>query len=366
MPSQRKVVMQVGTTMSKKKQRSKPGRRAPQRQITSVQVLRPVSSQGGMGRMISAPVSMSRSSRGSQPRFASSGNGMRIKHSEYILDLLPTGGGFEAASYPINPGVGTIFRWLSSIANRFNSYKIHNLSFSYEAKCATSQSGSVIIAVNYDASDPIPTTKSEVNAYQIREDVVPWQSVAITCNPADCNGSLQKHYVRDGLVPNTDIKTYDVGNFIVCTQGVNALDLGELFVSYDIEFFSPIDNDPLGGTVVAGGTISDATPLGTTQVNSGSLPFVVSLGNTLTFSQGFQGLLNVFCSATGCSAPSGTSSCTFVSRAVADGTSVLQQIAVQAEIGQTLVLGTYNSVSNQPVLRVAEGPYDSLQLLLFP
>lgn len=319
----------------------------------------------GLGPMISAPVSQSRSFRGTQPKFASSSNGMRIRHMEYVLDLTPTTTAFSVTAYPINPGVGVIFRWLSSIANSFDSYKIHALSFSYQEKSPSSTAGSVIIAVNYDASDPVPTTKSQLMAYQCKEDIVPWRDSVIRCNPSDCNGALAKHYVRLGTVQNTDIKTYDIGTLLVATQGVPTSDLGEIIVSYDIEFFSPIDVQPFGGSITGVSGFSTTAPLGTTQTIVGTIPFTVSAdGTTLTFTQGFQGLLTLVAGAIGTvsSTWSGGSAtigifneeCTLTT---GNGNFIC---SVQAEIGQTVVFSTSTGTPVNSIMTVTTGPFEFL------
>jgi hypothetical protein len=286
---------------------------------------------------------------------------MRIRHMEYVLDLTPTTTDFSVTAYPINPGVGVIFRWLSTIANSFDSYKIHNLSFSYQEKSPSSTAGSVIIAVNFDASDPVPTTKSQLMAYQCKEDIVPWRDAVIRCNITDCNGSLAKHYVRQGLVPNTDIKTYDVGNLLVATQGVPTSDLGEIIVSYDIEFFSPIDVFPFGGSIGTGGSATATSILGTAPVITGSLPVTVTSGATLNFLQGFQGSLVIVTNGT--AFPAVTGSATFTTGLNTNcGFGTVQEIFVQAEIGQTIVLGNYTGATLANVC-ITVGPYGLLTIV---
>lgn len=92
----------------------------------------------------------------------------------------------------------------------------------------------------------------------------------IECDPKQ---TLQegKFYVRTGALPaNQDIKTYDVGLFQLATVGSQAAAIiGELHVSYDIEFFKPIDlsllNSASGYAHYQLNGLSASNPLGTSQ-----------------------------------------------------------------------------------------------------
>jgi len=99
---------------------------------------------------------------------------------------------------------------------------------------------------------------------------------------------LAQRYVRTGSVPsNQDLRLYDYGNFQFSTQGNPIQDIGELWVSYCVEFFKPILPTTTGGSVesahVCRSGVTAANPLGLIQlINVGSLA-VSCTGTTISF-----------------------------------------------------------------------------------
>jgi hypothetical protein len=220
--------------------------------------------------------------------------------------------------------------------------------------------------VNYDASDAAPSSKAELNSLQTRRDTVPWQEAIIRCSVADLDGTILKHKVRQGLVPNTDVKTYDAGNFIVVTSGVTTSPafLGDLWVDYDVELFSPKQVDGMGGLVNSGGTVSTAAPLGSAPISSGFLPGSQTSGTTFTFNQTFEGL--VIFTATGASGASNFSGTAVRGTPIAlldNYTHSSAYVAVSATIGQTIVFGPAGTITDSQVV-ITPGPFDVLTSLI--
>jgi hypothetical protein len=276
------------------------------------------------------------------------------------MDLVTTGTAFSIAQYPLQPGVGTLFPWLSVIAQRFNRYRFNRLQFLYEAKCSSQSAGSVILAVDADASDQLPATKSEVCSYQMFKDYVPWVSGDLVCNCVDLNANLPYHFVRSGTTANTDIKTYDSGNFILATGGIAAGTYGELYVSYDVELDTPILTDGVGGSLTAGGTPTQANPLGVPVV-SGILPGVWTPG-VFTFNQQFEGVLSFAASGTpgAQTVTGGTATVTWKEASTSTAAAVVSVVVVRALIGQTVTWTSANVPSPGITLVFASAPYDSI------
>jgi len=96
-------------------------------------------------------------------------------------------------------------------------------------------------------------------------------------------------YVRSGAVPaNADIKLYDLGFFQLSTQGQQAanVNLGELWVSYDIAFYKPKLGFIAQGDAFKATSYTNAAPLGSSTVaEAGStLGTVINAGGTtITF-----------------------------------------------------------------------------------
>jgi len=99
------------------------------------------------------------------------------------------------------------------------------------------------MATEYNSADDIPyTSKHEMENQEFSNSVKPSKSVI---HPIECSkyqNPMNIQYTRAGGVPpNADIRMYDLGIFTIATQGMQdtAGTIGELWVSYEIEFFKP-------------------------------------------------------------------------------------------------------------------------------
>lgn len=193
-----------------------------------------------------------------------------VKHREFIADINGTVA-FNALSFDINPGLSTTFPWLSNMAPLFEQYRFKKLSFDYEATQSTTKIGSVILTTDYDAAESAPTTKVQAMDYYGATRGQAWTSFSHRLKHQSMTSYL-KRYVRSEINPtNTDIKTYDVGKFYICTVGQdNTNQIGELYVDYVVEFFTPqlsASMGVLGGRINGAGTFTNANLLG----NAGTL-----------------------------------------------------------------------------------------------
>lgn len=277
--------------------------------------------QGKLGKMIGAGVSrifgqgdysVNRPIRNSlmtgPPSFSPLTSGFRIRHREYIRDV-SSSVNFASTSYAINPGMNELFPWLSSIAVNFEEYKIHGMvvylnTLSGVAIASTNTALGLWGAVTqYDPTEPDFTNKQQAENYVGCQTTVPSSSLmhGIECVPN--SNLLNKMYVRTGEIPSgEDLKFYDWGKLQVFTQGSQAVNtIGEMWVSYDIEFTKP--RLPTGGSNVVYSDkyyITGATPsfpigqnlspqtgsnLGTTVASDGrlSIPGSAPQGNYLVF-----------------------------------------------------------------------------------
>jgi hypothetical protein len=70
------------------------------------------------------------------------------------------------------------------------------------------------------------------------------------------------------LASNLDIKTYDVGNLYVCTEGqASTATVGYLYIDYEVVLKTPqlnFDDVLLGGAIASGGSLTAGNPLGAT------------------------------------------------------------------------------------------------------
>jgi hypothetical protein len=189
------------------------------------------------------------------PMFKSGLGTTRLRHREFITDVISssTPGAFGITNYAINPGLVGTFPWLSSIANNYEQYQFHGLIFEFKTTSSDALNsvntalGTVVMATEYDVADSGFTNKQQMEAYEYSSSTKPSLSVVhpVECDPRQ--NTLRELYVRSGDITR-DPRFFDLGNFQIATVGLqgSAVNIGELWVSYDIELFKPKISTPLG------------------------------------------------------------------------------------------------------------------------
>lgn len=293
----------------------------------------------------------------------------RIKHRELLLSVVGSAAFTVAAAVPINPGLPTSFPWLSIIAQAWEEYEFHSLKFHYFTRTGTSVPGSVLMVVDYDAADDPPVGEQVASAYEGAVEDAPWKDISLNVRKAAMIGPAKKHFLRNAALPaNLDIKTYDVGQFFLCTLDGTAVPWGKIWVEYDVEFTIP-QLPPSGGTVVLGGTISSnggettLSPFGTNPaINIQSVGIDMDNSSTLTFSRPGTYLCAYQVTGVGLTAfPSATLvNCTVVASSptiLADGTQIELNQVVEAQVaGATILQGVTGTSVSTAALLVGSGP----------
>lgn len=181
-----------------------------------------------------------------------------VRHREYITDIYSSSGPANTPStfgnlvYPINPGDAKTFPWLSTIADKFEQYRIEGMVFEYKSlysDAVVTQNGSIgsiVLATEYNSGAPAFTSKQAMENYQFAQSAKPSLSVLHPIECAPKQNVLSELYIRPGAVPaGQDVKTYDFGDFQIASQGIPlgsagaAVNLGELWVSYQIALIKP-------------------------------------------------------------------------------------------------------------------------------
>lgn len=188
-----------------------------------------------------APVAKAYKLRSMEPMVSSTSRSCRVRHRELVLGSFLSSVNFAiGAKLPLNPGLSGTFPWLSSIAKNWEQYKVHRLNAIYIPILPTSTQGDIGLIPDYDAGDTSPT--SEVEAANTEDAVTNscWDKTECNLDPKAMMAGCTRKFVR---TTNTagDIKTYDVGNFYIYTVNFSSslLNVGKLFLDYDIEFFVP-------------------------------------------------------------------------------------------------------------------------------
>lgn len=222
-----------------------------------------------------------------------------FRKSEYIADVISgSANTFDLNNYNVNPGLAQSFPWLSQVAHSFLEYEIIGMYFEYRSMSADALNstntalGQVIMAANYNAADPNFSSKAEMENFEGGISVKPSESVRyfLECSPRQ--NPISELYIRSGDIPSgTDIRLYDLANFQIATNGLQASNvvLGELWVNYEILLFKSRLYDTLGldnGWAIADSTTyTSATPLrGFTAVSDSTIDMSYS-DTVMTFPQ---------------------------------------------------------------------------------
>ena len=179
-----------------------------------------------------------------------------LKHREF-LGVINSSVDFTKNVYEINPGLSRLCPWASSICNNFQQYKVRAMSFEFISTSATALStgtnnalGQVAIATQYDSIAP---------EFRNLNDMLNSQYATSTKISSDLVHPIESEknqtptinlYTRPGRAPG-DIRLYDLGRTTVAVYGCqsNGNQIGQLWVSYDIELYKPITYNLDGGNI---------------------------------------------------------------------------------------------------------------------
>ena len=174
-------------------------------------------------------------------------------HREYIGDIFgpPAGQSFQVSSYPINPAISETFPFLSQLASNFEEYEFAQLVFSFKStttdigSSTNGQCGSVVMAVNYNASAGPFTDKQTMSAYfgSTTCKSTDGAMCGVECDPQKNAGPPILYTRANPTIPSQDLKTYDLGTFQFAVVNSPAsfanLPIGELWVDYTIHLRKP-------------------------------------------------------------------------------------------------------------------------------
>lgn len=189
-----------------------------------------------------------------QAKVHASGSTVRVVHKEYITDIsVLITGAFNTQTFELNPGLTTVFPWLSNMSVNYGMYKFNYLRFDYLSQCAddigtanTPVLGMVVLTSTTDPHDAPFTNKQQM---ENKAGSVTGKISGNYSHVVRTGGQAMK-YIRTGTelttngAANQDQRLFDAGNFQIATQGfVNAAGAtftgGELHVVYDVTFYKP-------------------------------------------------------------------------------------------------------------------------------
>lgn len=255
-------------------------------------------------RLETAPAAKSRRLTEFRPIERAKSNGSReIIFKEYVQDIAGSAV-FAVTQFQCNPGLSNLFAWLSLQALFYQEYTVKYMKFCFETEKATTLSGKVMFAFLQDSSDAAPASKQEMLENLMKASGAVWEPFCLPINLKNFPALGRSRFIRGGvLAANLDVKTYDIGQLVVATQGMADTSLvGELYVEYGLELRTPIQSvaqiaQQLSVHIV-GQAVSAASTFGAAPTSSGGLN-VTALTSTLTFNQAGQYLVEGDCTGTG-------------------------------------------------------------------
>lgn len=186
------------------------------------------------------------------PQFVRNDHAVRVIHREFVKDIVVpmVPGAFNNDTFVINPSNVELFPWLSSLSKQYQQYNIRGMIVEFKSMssdyAASGPLGTVAIATNYNVNDTPFPNKIALENSEFAVSCKPSMSLmhAIECDP-EFSGR-KYYYVRDPATEGSatsDARLFDVGLLQVATVGLPGgpgSTLGEMWVSYDIEFTKPV------------------------------------------------------------------------------------------------------------------------------
>jgi len=265
-----------------------------------------------------------------------------LRRKEYVADIAGSTT-FAVTKFSVNPALTSTFPWGGNIAPNFEEYESLLVAFHYEPESSSSNTGAVIIAFDYDASDATPTTKQQMLTFSDNVRAAPWVPITLVLKVSDLR-KRGRLYTRTGTVANTDIKTYDLGNVFVGVSGnVSSATIGEFWISYHFPLHTPQSNNlaiiQSANVSSGGGSVSTTKFFGVTPTIAGGLNVTAS-SNTLTFNTDGQYLVQLQLNGTTPQPPTitGTATSTDVTNCSSSTANITIFTVVVTSPGQTLIL----------------------------
>jgi hypothetical protein len=249
----------------------------------------------------------------------------------------------EIRTFAVNPGVASVFPWLTDVANRYEKYKFRRLTFRYKPQSSTN-AGNVTLAFDFDPNDDPPASMQEATTYHDYVNSPIWVPASLTVDLANGDRLPQKN-TRAGLPgADIDLNVYDVGQLHILTEGAAAATIGYVEVEYVVDLFVHQIQSSIGAMVACSGSLDATHLVGTTQAVdvNGYLPMKMNTSQQWVFTQPFEGLIAFWVVGTVMSADfapvvaSGGVTTADTQIVNAAGTTVNGWFHVRAQVGTTL------------------------------
>jgi len=213
---------------------------------------RPARRRGGFGSINNGPGPFGGQllGKGTTRNRTTNRQSMILEEDEYIDEVVggPVAANFNTVSIPVNIGQAGTFPWASRVVGtNFEKYQFEYLEFYYKREVSefatNGTTGKIMLSFDTDASDGLPLSKVQVEDTDPHADGMPCENIRLVVPPRMLRRMTDGYFIRPaGLPGGADIKTYDVGQLFVSTQGLASANaaIGELHVRYRCRVFIPI------------------------------------------------------------------------------------------------------------------------------
>lgn len=217
------------------------------------------------------PIAVSCKSGATKPSYLSSSkpSSIRVKRTEFVGSVTngaTTGFALTQVSlstpgYDFNPACTLLFPWLSTIAESFERFKFHNLSFRLIPSQATTTAGRIYAAIDYDYDDALPTNKVGLMSNLSVQESPVWDEVRLSCDPRQLHPDMPFKYVSSYSRANyVEPRTAFSGFLMIAYDTPTANLLYDLEVSYDVELSIPVmDGAGLVDTFSSAAIVTDSS-----------------------------------------------------------------------------------------------------------
>lgn len=249
----------------------------------------------GMGDYKYTPGSNSLTSVNGAPPSFDAMETIRLRRTEYLMDIRASDEFKVHAEIYINPGNADFAPVGKNIANLYTQYELKGCVFEFRATSSVSSTdpvvGTVLMATQPDLYEPEFTSKQQMEMHSQRSVDKPSTTFlhGVECDPRDRVTRAQ--YIRGESVPvGADPLLFDWGRFTIATAGQgSSYDvsttpkiIGELWVSYDIVLKVPVLTPPEDATLQASHFVNSPANTSSSANPGGTAGYVQSGGGTLT------------------------------------------------------------------------------------
>lgn len=206
------------------------------------------------------------------PRISGYSDRIRIRRREFIgtatngstTGFMLTGLSSSVPGYDFNPGVGTMFPWLSNLSSSFERFRFTQLDVHVIPSQSTATAGRYYLSVDYDFDDPAATSKVQMMGNRTAVESAIWQEAHLRCVPAELHRDMPTKYISTMSRNNfVEPRTAYCGFLMVAFDTPTTNCLLDLWVEYDVELISPVNDD-----IVVQDTISAMTNVNVSELVS--------------------------------------------------------------------------------------------------